>query len=140
MEWLSWVLAIGLLAYMITYGLKIYKIISKYNQASKRGILLNVNGYVVGEKYVTSKKVFGENIQLSYPTYECHIDEDKKQLDSIVQYKDVKIGSEVGLLYDKETGELWNEVDIKLIKEKTVLRMIVLIALIIVMMVISILS
>lgn len=133
MDFLAWFLCIFLVVYAGALTIKTGKPLIRYQKAKNR--VERIKGTITscyGEE--TERK----DLKSLYPIYECEIDGEKKKLSGLVRYLGERrevVGKQVNMFYDKETGELWSEEDLPLMKKQIIVRLItvlVLVALVII--------
>ena len=137
MDWLSFVLMSVVIFYVTVLSIKNLKSLQSYKKVKNK--LEKINGKVVEITKIEMRKNNDNNVIIGYPVYECVIGEIKKKINSNVCYRDLKIGTEVTILYDKETGELWCQEDLSLMKKQIVIRVIMVLILLLILIIESIL-
>lgn len=137
MDWLSFVLMGVVIFYVTVLSIKNLKSLQSYKKVKNE--LEKINGKVVEITKIEMRKNNDNNVIIGYPVYECVIGKIKKKMNSDVCYRDLKIGTEVTILYDKETGELRCQEDLSLMKKQIVIRVIMALILLLILIIESIL-
>lgn len=139
LDFLTWVLTFAVAGYATMLTVKTGAPLLRYRKARDR--VIKVDGLLssfYGEEVTKRKK---EIITSFYPIYDCVIEGKKISLNGVVRYMgkgSEAVGQKTVLLYDKETGEVWCEKDLPLMKKQIKVRVITVLALLILMIVTSI--
>lgn len=122
MDWLACVLCLLMGIYVVAYAVQNFRIIDRYKKAEGR--VRCIEGSVIACKKAVKTKVGDEKVVVAYPIYECVIEGENKQLHSSIKYSGITVGQKVELAYDGETGEIWCQRDLPLMKKQVLWRMI----------------
>lgn len=130
MDILSWVLVavVGFNVVALIYRTGVPLL--KYETAKGRAV--RQKGKIIssyGEEKIKKGK---KSIDTFYPVYQYRNEKNEEiKFNGLVRYAgDKNIGSEVDILYDKETGEAWCERDLPLMKKQIVTRFLLTMAVI----------
>lgn len=139
MDWLTWVLTLFVVAYIVALTAKTAMPLMRYRKAKNR--VQRVDGKVVSFYGEETAKRNGEVVQSYYPVYQCEIDNQIISLSGLVRRFGNGVGSfgeEVTLLYDQQTGELWCENDLPLMAKQIKVRLVTITILLAVMILTSV--
>lgn len=135
----SSILCILIVGFAMVNVAKIFLYIHGFEKNSENHI--SVRGKIENIAEVEKMKLGREVIETAYPVYGCTIDGIKRMSDGIVRLpvKELSVGKELSLVYDKRTGKVWNISEIAVMKKQILIKMILVIVLVIAAIVIPIL-